>query len=166
MIFYVPVSSSQQRTVHVLHNSEQPASVFSILDTGSKTIPVVADTLFDLLVMKMNTVLQKRQKIESRGSRFELCDFCIKIGSVTVPGAGQNFKGVLLEVRIFEIAISKHLCFWWNYKKKRNLRSFIRIPGTDVCSSLLLKDLNIFLFNFIKVNLKCKNNLSSCFTRM
>ena len=29
------------KTVHVLHNSEQPASVFSILDTGAKQIPLV-----------------------------------------------------------------------------------------------------------------------------
>lgn len=85
-----------QRTVHVLHNSEQPASVFSILDNGTKTIPVVADTLFDLLIVKMNTVLNRRQRIETRGPRYELCDFCVKIGSVTM---GQNFKGVLLEVK-------------------------------------------------------------------
>ncbi|XKL64297.1 hypothetical protein PGB90_004383 [Kerria lacca] len=114
-ISFRDLSSSQQRTVDVLHNSEQPASVFSILDTGSKTIPVVADTLFDLLVMKMNTVLQKRQKIESRGSRFELCDFCIKIGSVTVPGAGQNFKGVLLEIE-YRACVIPNYC--WEFMKE------------------------------------------------
>lgn len=94
--FRVSVTGSQQRMVHVLHNSEQPASVFSLLDTGSKTIPIVADTLFDLLLVKMNNVISRRQRIESRGPRFELCDFCIKIGSVTL---GSNFKGILLEVR-------------------------------------------------------------------
>lgn len=93
--FYISVTGSQQRMVHVLHNSEQPASVFSLLDTGTKTIPIVADTLFDLLLVKMNNVISRRQRIESRGPRFELCDFCIKIGSVTL---GSNFKGILLEV--------------------------------------------------------------------
>ncbi|KAJ9584022.1 hypothetical protein L9F63_021626, partial [Diploptera punctata] len=86
----------QQRTVHVLHNSEQPASVFSILESGNKTIPLVADGLFDLLMMKMTTVYtsKKQTKIEAKGPRFEIGDFCVKLGSVTMT---QNFKGVLVE---------------------------------------------------------------------
>lgn len=106
------IPGSPQRTVHVLHNSEQPASVFSILDTGTKTVPVVADTLFDLMLMKMNTVLQRRQKIESRGPRFELCDFCIKIGSVTL---GSNFKGVLLEIE-YKPCMVPNMC--WEFMKE------------------------------------------------
>ncbi|XP_014243978.1 mediator of RNA polymerase II transcription subunit 20 [Cimex lectularius] len=89
-------SLGPQRTVHVLHNSEQPASVFSLLETGSKSIPLVADGLFDLLMLKMTPIYTKKQpKIESKGPRFELADFCIKLGSVTIS---QNFKGVLVEV--------------------------------------------------------------------
>ncbi|XP_026470054.1 mediator of RNA polymerase II transcription subunit 20 [Ctenocephalides felis] len=86
-----------QKTVHVLHNSEQPASVFSILESGNKTIPLVADGLFDLLMMKMTSIYtsKKQTKIESKGPRFELGDFCIKLGNVTMS---QNFKGILIEV--------------------------------------------------------------------
>ncbi|XP_065206710.1 mediator of RNA polymerase II transcription subunit 20 [Planococcus citri] len=107
-----PQMGGTQRTVHVLHNSEQPASVFSILDTGTKTIPVVADTLFDFLIVKLNTVLVKRQRIETRGPRYELCDFCIKIGSVTM---GQNFKGVLLEVE-YKPSVIPGSC--WDFMKE------------------------------------------------
>ncbi|KAI5707911.1 hypothetical protein M8J77_012369 [Diaphorina citri] len=97
-----------QKTVHVLHNSEQPASVFSILESGVpggpggpsgavKNIPVVADSLFDLLMMKMTPVYtsKKQTKVESKGPRFELGDFCVKLGSVSIS---QNFKAVLVEV--------------------------------------------------------------------
>lgn len=53
-------SLGPQRTVHVIHNSEQPASVFSILETGTKTIPLVADGLFDLLMLKMTPIYTKK----------------------------------------------------------------------------------------------------------
>lgn len=88
---------SAQRTVHVLHNSEQPASVFAILESGSKVVPLIADGLFDLLMLKMTNIYtsKKQTKIESKGPRFELGDFCIKLGSVTMS---QNFKGILVEV--------------------------------------------------------------------
>ena len=85
------------RTVHVLHNSEYPASVFSILDNGVKQIPLITDGLFDLLMLKMTSVYssKKQTKIESKGARYELGDFLIKLGSVTMS---QNFKGILVEV--------------------------------------------------------------------
>ncbi|KAM0726475.1 Mediator of RNA polymerase II transcription subunit 20 [Formica fusca] len=86
-----------QRTVHVLHNSEQPASVFAILESGSKVVPLIADGLFDLLMLKMTNIYtsKKQTKIEAKGPRFEIGDFCVKLGSVTMS---QNFKGVLVEV--------------------------------------------------------------------
>ncbi|XP_063981998.1 mediator of RNA polymerase II transcription subunit 20 [Diachasmimorpha longicaudata] len=86
-----------QRTVHVLHNSEQPASVFAILESGSKIVPLIADGLFDLLMLKIGAIYtsKKQTKIESKGPRFEIGDFCVKLGSVTMS---QNFKGVLVEV--------------------------------------------------------------------
>lgn len=85
------------KTVHILHNSEQPASVFSILDTGAKQIPLVTDGLFDLLMKHISPVYtsKKQTKIESKGPRFEFGDFLIKLGIVTMS---QNFKGVLVEV--------------------------------------------------------------------
>ena len=94
---FVSLLTGPQRTLHVLHNSEQPASVFSILESGNKTIPLVADGLFDLLMNKMTSIYtsKKQTKIESKGPRFEIGDFCVKLGSVTMS---QNFKGVLVEV--------------------------------------------------------------------
>lgn len=87
-----------QRTLHVFHNSEQPASVFAILDNGTgKTVPVVADALFDLLLLKMSSVYtSKKSKVEIRGPRFELNDFVIKIGAINI---NHNVKGIIVEVR-------------------------------------------------------------------
>lgn len=86
-----------QRTLHVFHNSEQPASVFAILDNGTgKTVPVVADSLFDLLLLKMSSVYtSKKSKVEIRGPRFELNDFVIKIGAINI---NHNVKGIIVEV--------------------------------------------------------------------
>uniref|UniRef100_A0A6B2EDL4 Mediator of RNA polymerase II transcription subunit 20 n=1 Tax=Phlebotomus kandelakii TaxID=1109342 RepID=A0A6B2EDL4_9DIPT len=96
------MSSMQQmghppKTVHVLHSSEHPASVFSIIDSGTKQIPLVADGLFDLLMLKMTPhyTSKKQTKTESKGPRFELGDFLVKLGSVTMS---QSFKGILVEV--------------------------------------------------------------------
>ncbi|XP_023248399.1 mediator of RNA polymerase II transcription subunit 20 [Copidosoma floridanum] len=88
---------SPGRTVHVLHNSEHPASVFAILETGSKVVPLIADNLFDLLMLKMTQIYtnKKQTKIECKGPRFEYVDLVIKLGTVTMS---QNFKGVLVEV--------------------------------------------------------------------
>ncbi|KAJ8674196.1 hypothetical protein QAD02_005458 [Eretmocerus hayati] len=90
-------ASRAQRTVHVLHNSEQPASVFALLESGNKIVPLIADGLFDLLMLKMTAIYtnKKQTKIECKGPRFELGDFLIKLGIVTMT---QNFKGVLVEV--------------------------------------------------------------------
>lgn len=95
--FVLQPQMGQMKTVYVMHNSEQPASVFSILESGAKQIPVVADALFDLIAGKMTTTLnpKKQPKIESKGPKFELGDFLIKLGNVSI---GQNFKGVLIEV--------------------------------------------------------------------
>lgn len=46
----------------MLHNSEHPASVFSILDTGAKQIALVADSLFDLLILKMTPAAYTSKK--------------------------------------------------------------------------------------------------------
>lgn len=91
----------------MLHNSEQPASVFAILESGSKVVPLIADGLFDLLMLKMTSIYtsKKQTKIESKGARFEIGDFCVKLGSVTMS---QNFKGILVEVReIYHISLER-----------------------------------------------------------
>ncbi|KAH8275046.1 hypothetical protein KR018_004732 [Drosophila ironensis] len=93
-----PHTSTPGRAVHVLHNSEYPASTFSVIDNGTgKQVAIVADNIFDLLMLKMtNTFTSKKQtKIESRGARFEYGDFVIKLGSVTMM---DHFKGILIEI--------------------------------------------------------------------
>jgi mediator of RNA polymerase II transcription subunit 20 len=73
--------------------------VFAILESGNKMIPLVADGLFDFLMNKMTNIYtsKKQTKIEAKGPRFEIGDFCVKLGSVTMS---QNFKGVLVEVSV------------------------------------------------------------------
>ena len=58
-------SRNLNKNLYILHNSEQPATVFSVLESNNK------------------------------GPRFEIGDFLVKLGSVTVGGV---FKGVLVEV--------------------------------------------------------------------
>lgn len=91
------VEPGPPKTVHMLHNTENPVSVFSILDTGTKQISLIADGLFDQLMMRITNYhnSKKQTKIEAKGPRFEVGDFVIKLGSVTMA---QNFKGVLIEV--------------------------------------------------------------------
>ena len=55
-------------------------------DPSSKTVTLTSDTLFDLLMLKLTNVYKKKLTIESRGPRFEIGDFIVKLGSVTVAG--------------------------------------------------------------------------------
>jgi len=106
---------SSTRTLNILHNSEYPASTFALLEvpvvppltpnmtpqqqqqlTGYRMVSLVADNLFDMIVTKMYPMYtSKKIKIESKGPRYELGDFVIKLGSVVMS---QNFKGILVEV--------------------------------------------------------------------
>jgi len=89
------------RTFHVLHNSEHPATVFSVLEpppaaaAAKPRTTFTSDTLFDYLLLKLSNVYQKKLKIESKGSRFEIGDFVVKLGIVTASG---SVKGILVEV--------------------------------------------------------------------
>lgn len=87
----------QNKNLYILHNSEYPSTVFSVIDSGNKTVSITSDPLFDLLMLKIqsNSYYQKKIKIEAKGPRFELKDFLIKLGSVTING---NLKGILVEV--------------------------------------------------------------------
>ena len=89
-------SSSAPKTLHILHNSEHPASCFAILDSGAT---LVADTLFNGLMSNLKNYYQARKgaKIESKGQRFQLSDFILKIGSVSLAG---SMKGILVEVSV------------------------------------------------------------------
>lgn len=60
-------------------------------------MPIVADALFDLLLLKMSSVYtSKKNKVEIRGPRFELNDFVIKVGAINI---NHNIKGIIVEVR-------------------------------------------------------------------
>merc|ERR1712004_647573 len=64
-----------QRTLQVLHNSEQPASCFCVLDTAGQRC-LVADIHMDLLMTKLKDYYEKKNvKMESKGMRYELGDF-------------------------------------------------------------------------------------------
>ena len=91
------------KTFHVLHNSEHPATVFTVLEPPpqpappppppagaaapppqpvqppNKRLTFTSDTLFDLLLLKLEKFYQKKLKIESKGARYELRDFVVKV---------------------------------------------------------------------------------------
>lgn len=92
---------AQQCVVNILHNSEHPASCFSVTESGQI---LVSDLLFEDLMSKLTMAKAGREsfysqrkgfKIESRGQRYEVGDFIIKIGSVSLA---SNFRGILIEV--------------------------------------------------------------------
>ena len=74
-----------------LFSSEHPATVFTVLEPpppvgpqqqqqpAKQKLTFTSDTLFDLLLLKLEKFYQKRLKIESKGSRFELGDFVVKV---------------------------------------------------------------------------------------
>jgi len=94
-VYQNTAGTQQNKNLYILHNSEQPATVFSVLESNNKTVTLTSDTLLDLLMLKLTNVYKKKTTIESKGPRFEIGDFLVKLGSVTVGGV---FKGVLVEV--------------------------------------------------------------------
>lgn len=71
----------------------------------------MSDLLFDVLMSKLTAAKTGREsfyqqrkgfRIESRGQRYELWDFVIKIGSVSLA---SNFKGILVEVNLYIIHV-------------------------------------------------------------
>ena len=60
---------------YILHNSECPATVFSILEANGKTVTLTSDTLFDLLMLKLTNVYKKKTTVESRGPRWSCANF-------------------------------------------------------------------------------------------
>jgi len=107
----VMLNPSSPKTIHILHNSEHPASCFAILDSGNT---LVADTLFNGLMSNLKNFYQARKgaKIESKGQRYQLADFIIKIGSVSLAG---SFKGILVEVEYCPSLVASEC---WNLMKE------------------------------------------------
>ncbi|XP_046839597.1 mediator of RNA polymerase II transcription subunit 20-like [Xenia sp. Carnegie-2017] len=84
---------SPAKMLHILHNTEFPLSTFSCVENGCC---LISDRGFDSILSKMKSCYERKgAKIEAKGQRYELGDFVIKIGQVTV---GVSFKGILIEV--------------------------------------------------------------------
>ncbi|GAB6031020.1 mediator complex subunit Med20 [Chamberlinius hualienensis] len=104
--YFSAVNTIPQRTVHVIRNSEQPTTCFALTDTG---LCLIADLLYESLMNKLVGIYNPKKaiKIESKGSRYELSDFLVKIGSVSM---GSSFKGILIEVEYMPCCIPAN-CF-------------------------------------------------------
>ncbi|XP_038045593.1 mediator of RNA polymerase II transcription subunit 20-like [Patiria miniata] len=89
----VPTINST-KLVHLMHNSEQPLTCFSITDTGAF---LVADNHLEGIMQKLKGFYTPRKsaRVESKGQRFELGDFLVKVGIVSI---GPHTKGILVEV--------------------------------------------------------------------
>ena len=81
--------------MYVMHNSECPLSCFALFENGPC---LIADTNFDVLMVKLKGFFQsaKASKIETRGTRYQYCDFLVKVGTVTM---GPSARGISVEVR-------------------------------------------------------------------
>ncbi|XP_053310250.1 mediator of RNA polymerase II transcription subunit 20 [Spea bombifrons] len=82
------------KLLYVMHNSEYPLSTFALFENGPC---LVADLNLDVLMVKLKGFFQnaKANKMETRGTRYQYCDFLVKIGTVTV---GQSGRGISVEV--------------------------------------------------------------------
>ncbi|KAH9381420.1 hypothetical protein HPB48_009000 [Haemaphysalis longicornis] len=91
--YYSAPTINPSRSVNIIHDTEHPATCFALLDTG---MCLVADITFDMLMLKMAGIYtsKKSTKIESRGPRYEIADFLVKVGSVCM---GPSFRGILVE---------------------------------------------------------------------
>uniref|UniRef100_A0A8C5LL03 Mediator of RNA polymerase II transcription subunit 20 n=1 Tax=Jaculus jaculus TaxID=51337 RepID=A0A8C5LL03_JACJA len=89
------------KLMYVMHNSEFPLSCFALFENGPC---LVADTNFDVLMVKLKGFFQsaKASKIETRGTRYQYCDFLVKVGTVTM---GPSARGISVEVRCAAVGL-------------------------------------------------------------
>ncbi|RWS20985.1 decarboxylase-like protein [Leptotrombidium deliense] len=108
------------RILNIIHNSEHPASCFALLDTGTC---LVCDTNFDQIMLTVSGLYsaKKSAKIESKGTRFQINDFIVKVGSVTV---GPSFRGILIEVEYGPCVVANYC---WDLMREF-MGSFIAAP--------------------------------------
>lgn len=90
--YYSAPTIEPARVLNIIHNSEQPATCYALLDTGTS---IAVDNNFDILMLTMSGLYhtKKSSKMECKGPKYELNDFVIKIGSVSI---GPSFKGIRL----------------------------------------------------------------------
>ncbi|XP_063811153.1 mediator of RNA polymerase II transcription subunit 20 isoform X1 [Pseudophryne corroboree] len=82
------------KLLYIMHSSEHPLSTFALFENGPC---LVADQNLDVLMIKLKGFFQnaKANKMETRGTRYQYCDFLVKIGTVTM---GQSGRGISVEV--------------------------------------------------------------------
>ena len=96
--------AQSSRVLNLFHSSEYPMSCFALLDTGSS---LVADSAFDMIIMNLSAIYsnKKMSRLEVRGQKWTLSDFCIRIGSCSL---GPSLKGVLLEIEYKPSVVANH----------------------------------------------------------
>nr|CAB3263732.1 mediator of RNA polymerase II transcription subunit 20-like [Phallusia mammillata] len=82
------------KTLHLIYDSEFPASRFALFEEGSF---LVTDVMLSAFLSKLRAVWQPKKggKIDCKGQRYELGDFLIKLGVVSV---GASAKGISVEL--------------------------------------------------------------------
>ncbi|XP_063953690.1 mediator of RNA polymerase II transcription subunit 20-like isoform X2 [Lytechinus pictus] len=80
--------------IHVMHNKEQPYTCYAVTDNRTC---LVCENSFEAIMHRLNGfyVPKKTARIESKGTRYEMGDFIVKIGIVSL---GPHARGVLVEV--------------------------------------------------------------------
>ncbi|XP_061869275.1 mediator of RNA polymerase II transcription subunit 20 isoform X2 [Colius striatus] len=101
------VGGQTGKLMYVMHNSEYPLSCFALFENGPC---LIADANFDILMVKLKGFFQnaKANKIESRGTRYQYCDFLVKVGTVTM---GPSARGISVEVEYCPCVIANDC---WN----------------------------------------------------
>lgn len=92
--YFVFHSDYQGKPLHIISNSEYPQSKFAHFEDGPS---LVADTMLPNFLSKLRQywLPRKGAKMECRGQRYELNDFLIKIGVLSL---GSNTRGLGIEV--------------------------------------------------------------------
>ncbi|XP_069802107.1 mediator of RNA polymerase II transcription subunit 20 isoform X2 [Dendropsophus ebraccatus] len=90
----VGTTGQSGKLLYIMHASEHPLSTFALFENGPC---LVADQNLDVLMIKLKGFFQnaKANKMETRGTRYQYCDFLVKIGTVTM---GQSGRGISVEV--------------------------------------------------------------------
>ncbi|KAF2359142.1 Mediator complex subunit Med20 [Trinorchestia longiramus] len=93
------------KKLHILHNTETPASTYAIIESPGKQVTLCADLMFDLLLPRLSHMYtsKKNLKVETKGTRFQAADFLVKVGTVSMS-SGQ-YKGILVEVEYLACSV-------------------------------------------------------------
>ena len=107
--FYSVHGQQQQgKHLHMVSNSEFPASRFAQFDEGSSSL--VTDVMLFPFLTKLRSHWQQKKggKIESKGHRYQYLDFIVKIGVVSIAG---STRGVSVEIEYTPCVFAKDA---WN----------------------------------------------------